>query len=407
MEPTLGDNIARIRRQRTVTQEQLAERAGISVETISKLERNERTSARMLTTSAIARALGVPTSSLYGDASTAAARGEPDHRPASLMELRRALTPVPGLDGGEPAGEPPSLDQVAAELRATDAAYHANEYAAALAGLPRLLVATRAAADGAADRRRAQVLGARVHHLTGNLLIQLRALDLAYCALTAALDSAEAGEDPIVGATAMQGMCWLLLRQGRFGEAERAAVTTADQIEPRFSRARPAELAAWGWLLLGAAAAADRDNRPDDAGQMIDAAAAAAARIGDREPGADHLMMVAGFGAGQVEKQRVESAAVARDAGRVLELAERMPPGPRAGVSSGYNRYLLDVAWAHTDLGQYSEAKTVLFGIRDQAPAWLRHQRYATDIVETINAARRRAMSREEAELTALVGAGL
>ncbi|GAA3730173.1 hypothetical protein GCM10022225_09820 [Plantactinospora mayteni] len=403
---TLGDNVARIRRQRQLTQEQLAEQAAVSVETISKLERNRRTTARIQTINALARALGVSTSSLFGDASSGAARAEPDHEPLSLMDLRRALTPIRGVDS-TPSGDPPTLAQIAAELRAVDRAYHANEFAVALAGLPRLIADVRAAASMATelDRAGAYALVARTHHLTGNLLIQLRALDLAYCALTGAVDAAEDAGSPVIGAAAMQGMTWLLLRQGRLADAERAAVTTADRIEPRFSRARPDELAAWGWLLLGAAAAAARDNRPDDATQMIDAAAAAAARIGERAPDPGHLMMVGGFGTGQVEKQRIESAAVAGDARRVLTLSERMPPGPRGGVSSGYNRHLLDVAWAHTDLGQYSDAKSILFGIRHTAPAWLRHQRYATDIVETINAARRRAMSQEEAELAALVGA--
>jgi transcriptional regulator with XRE-family HTH domain len=403
--PTLGDNIARIRRQRSLTQEQLAEAAGVSVETIGKLERNDRTSARLHTVSAIARALGVPTSSLHGDASTAAARGEPDHGPVSLMDLRRALTPVRGLSAG-PTADPPTLDQIAADLRATDRAYHANDYATVLGGLPGLLADARGAAGVAADaeRHRAQSLVARAHHLTGNLLIQLRVVDLAYCALNAALDAADESGDEVVGAAILQGVCWLLLRQGRLDDAERVAVTAADRIEPRFSRARPAELAAWGWLLLGAAAAAARDNRADDAGQMIDVAAAAAVRIGERAPGPGHLMMVAGFGVPQVEMQRVESAAVAGEAGRVLALAGRVPPGPHGGVSSGYNRHLLDVAWAYANLGQHTQAAEVLYGIRDQAPAWLANQRYARDIVETIANGRRRAMSQEMADLASLVG---
>lgn len=407
---TIGDHVARIRRALPLTQEALAESAGVSVETIRKLEQGERQSARMSTLNAIARALDVPTTALLGDASTAAARAEPDHRPLSLMDLRRALTPARGLDGSVVAGpdvDPPPLDAVRADLRAVDRAYHANDYATALAALPGLLDGARAAAAEAddVDRGRAYALVARSHHLTGNLLIQLRAGDLAYRALTAALDAAEESGDQVVGATVLQGMTWLLLRQGRFGEAEQLAVSTADRIEPRFSRATPDELAAWGWLLMGAAAAAARDNRTDAAVELIDSAAAAAVRIGERSPGGEHLMMVGGFGVARVEMQRVETAAVAGEPGRVLALAGRVPPGETA-VSSSWNRHQLDVAWAHAELGQPREATEVLSEIRRSAAPWLRHQRYARDIVRTLADSRRRAMSRELADLASLVGAG-
>ncbi|MEK8109205.1 helix-turn-helix domain-containing protein [Micromonospora sp. M12] len=72
--PTTGDNLARLRRAAKLTQEQLAERATLSVETVRKLEQNKPGSARLDTLHAFARALGVPTTALIGDASEAAAR---------------------------------------------------------------------------------------------------------------------------------------------------------------------------------------------------------------------------------------------------------------------------------------------------------------------------------------------
>ncbi|MEU4367580.1 helix-turn-helix domain-containing protein [Micromonospora chersina] len=409
MKPTTGENLARIRRQSTLTQEQLAERASVSVETIRKLEQGTRESARLDTLHALARALGVPTTALLGDASQAAARGEPDHRPLSLAAIRRAVAPVYGLTGtplAPPVDEPPAaLDVLRARLRAADRAYQSNDYARALADLPPLLLDVRAAAQLAdeADRPTALTVLARTQHLTGNLLIQLRAGDLAQTALSGALDAARLSGDQVVAATVIQGMTWLLLRQGRLAEAAELAVATADQIEPRFSRAAPAELAAWGWLLMGAAAAYARDNQPDQAVELVDAAAAAAVRIGEREPEPGHLMMVGGFDTARVQMQRVETAAVAGDAGRVLELAELVPPGPTA-VASSWQRHRLDVAWAYADRRQYGDAEGVLLELGATAPAWLRHQRYARDIVQTIAAGRRRAMSTRMAELASLVG---
>ncbi|TDB96374.1 XRE family transcriptional regulator [Micromonospora fluostatini] len=406
--PTTGEHLARLRRQASLTQEQLAERSGIGVETIRKLEQGVRQSSRLDTLHALARALAVPTSTLVGDQAEAAARAEPDHRPLSLAEIRRAVAPVRGLGGAAlaaPVDEPPTVDVLRARLHHADRAYQADDYATALSALPGLLLDARARAGLAddTDRPAAYVLLARTQHLAGNLLIQLRAGDLAQTALSGALDAAERAGDKVVAATVMQGQCWLLMRQGRLGEAAELAVLTADQIEPKFSRATPAELAAWGWLVMSAAAAYARDNEPGTATELVDAAAAAAARLGDRTPASEHLMMVSGFTAGKVQMQRAENAVVAGDPVRALELAALVPHGPTP-VGSSWQRHRLDVAWSHAQRRQYGEATAVLSELRALAPAWLRHQRYARDIVQSISNGRRRAMSTELADLASLVG---
>ena len=62
----IGKRLAGIRRERGLTQEQVAERAGVSAVTIQKLEREERHSARLATLSALAEVLGVPITALLG-----------------------------------------------------------------------------------------------------------------------------------------------------------------------------------------------------------------------------------------------------------------------------------------------------------------------------------------------------
>ncbi|PGH46019.1 transcriptional regulator [Micromonospora sp. WMMA1996] len=402
-DPTIGDHVARLRRHATLTQEQLAERAGVSVETVRKLEQGERRSARMSTLHALARALGVATTALLGDASEAAARAEPDHRPLALAEIRRSLTPARGLGAlPDPDADRPAapVEILRARLRQADAAYHRGDYAAALATTPRLLDDARHAAEVTGSPIVHATL-AQARYLATELLIQLRAGDLAYAAVSGALDAAQAAGDPVLGASTVKGSSWLLLRQGRLAEAEQVAISTADAVEPRLRRAEPAELAVWGWLLLAGAAAASRDNRPDDATALLDSAAAAAARLADR-PVDGHLAILGGFRSARVEMMRAEAAAVAGEPGRVLQVAERVPVGET--VATSWQRHRLDVAWAYAAQRQYGEATGVLLELRDRAPAWLRHQRYARDIVQTISDGRRRAMTAELAELATLVG---
>ncbi|MDG4832446.1 helix-turn-helix domain-containing protein [Solwaraspora sp. WMMD1047] len=406
---TIGDNIARLRRSKAMTQEQLAEHAGLAVATVSKLERNERTSARLDTVARLARALGVPTTTLVGDASEAAARREPEHRPLSLIQVRQALTPARGLAGSvatAPAGPPPGLDAIRARLRRADQAYHGAAYGSVLAELPELITDARAAAEVAQSDEHGQAHAtlSRVLHLTGSLLIQIRAGDLAHAALTASLTAAEAAGDQTLAAAAIKQRCWLLLRQARLAEAEALAVNTADAVEPRMSRAEPAELAVWGWLLMTGAAAAARDQRPGDAAEMFDAAAAATARLADRPIGGDHLLVLDGVRSSAVEMMRVETAAVTGAPDRVVAMAERIRPDDGADATS-WQRHRLDVAWACAEMGRWGDATDVLSDLRHRAPAWLRHQRYARDVVRTISDGRRRAMSAELAELAELTGA--
>ncbi len=105
-------------------------------------------------------------------------------------------------------------------------------------------------------------------------------------------------------------------------------------------------------------------------------------RIGERVPADDQLMLVGGFDSAKVQMQRVEAAAVAGDAGRVLELSTLVPSVPTISRSA-WRRHRLDVAWAYSDLHRYGDAVNTLIQLRNTAPVWLRQQRYARDIVES------------------------
>ncbi len=57
---TIGEQLKRLRGERGITQEQLAERAGVSSELVSKLEQGVRQSARLTSLTRLAQALDVP-----------------------------------------------------------------------------------------------------------------------------------------------------------------------------------------------------------------------------------------------------------------------------------------------------------------------------------------------------------
>lgn len=404
--PTIGDHIARERRASGMTQDALAEQAGVSVETIRKLEQNDRTTARMATLNCLAKALKITTSELLGDASRARVRHEQDDDQLALVDIRRVLTPVRGI---RPAGssEPPSLAQVRATIRAVDQAYHADDYERALVQLPAML--TGAGLAAASDQRVALQIKAQAHELAGTVLTQVRAFDLAHRTLSLAQEAAAAANDELLDASSAVTMCWLLIREGRFDEAEQLALAVAEQIEPRFSAADPERLAIWGVLMLRAAAASVRDTRWETADDLLTAAAASAARIGDRIPPGvldRHPASVATFGHSLVAMKRTEALVIAGRPGEALQVAASMPHESRPMLNNG-NRHLLGVAHAQAMEGDLSDAAQTLFGLRDSSSMWLRQQKLARDVVGMIASARKRAFSRDLAELAGLVGADI
>lgn len=178
-----------------------------------------------------------------------------------------------------------------------------------------------------------------------------------------------------------------MLRQGRVAEAESLAVSWADGIELRFSRATTRELACWGRLWLYAANASIRDNVESRADDALAMARAAAHRIG-REVLAD-TQTVRAYGPVTVAHNTAETYAITGRPDKALAIAEATPIPTLQPTGAGRLRHRLDVASAHAQLGQHAAAVGVMNELRATAPEWLVQQRYARDILGGIVAARR------------------
>jgi transcriptional regulator with XRE-family HTH domain len=87
----IGRQIAELRHASGLTQEQLAERARVSVDVIRRLEQGQRKTARIATLHAIAAALGTRVS--LGFANRMAEESTPDDRNHEENEDRRSRDP--------------------------------------------------------------------------------------------------------------------------------------------------------------------------------------------------------------------------------------------------------------------------------------------------------------------------
>jgi DNA-binding XRE family transcriptional regulator len=403
MPDTIGARLGRLRLRHGLTQEQLAVASGVSAATIRKLERDDRTTARIATLHRLATALGCQTQDLLGTAITTAPVG-PKDEPLGLVAVRTAITPVRPLNGvAQPFGDLATLAELHESVRAANRIYQADNYAAITDIIPGLVADTATAVGEyeGDDRTAALETHAQALQLAGSTLIHLRQNDLAYEALRQAQDAAEAAGNAVLGGSVIVSLCWLLLRQHRLSDAERIAVATAEAIEPSFSKAGQSHLATWGWLLMRASAAAVRNNRHAEADDLMRLAGAAAARIGHDVM--DYHEYWTSFGPTTVAMKSVENAIIEGRPDKALTLADTIH-NPGRPTSNNRNRFLLDKTAARIELRQYNEATAILLGIMRVAPEWLQLQRYAADLTRDLIEKRARALPSELIALADLMG---
>ncbi|MFJ2129685.1 helix-turn-helix domain-containing protein [Streptomyces sp. NPDC087845] len=412
MTTELADNVRKYRRRAGMSQEELAHAAGVSPGTVRKAEQGG--TLRMETLHTLARALGVTTAALMAsDAPEPVGRSEEPNR-VNLIQLRAALTPAVGLTDpdAEVLGEEPNLRIFRRTLQDARVLYFSDSYASVAAQLPGLLRdAAQAVAyyDTGDEHRQALLARAEALRLAGTYLTQVRQYDIAYTALRGAITDARQAGDLLTAGSGVGGMCWLLVRQGRLDEAEKIATRSMDAVEPKITGAEPDHYAVWGGLAMEAAAAAARNNRPDEAREYRRAARIAATAVGTAHRNISRHWSV--FGPVTVAMKALEDSMVIGDARAVVRKAgEQEELAPTAWKRLGKpstndgNRFTLDVARAHTRTGDLSAAMDELTRARKAAPQWMRHQNMAAETMQEILKKRKRTLTTDMREMADYLG---
>ncbi|OII61232.1 transcriptional regulator [Streptomyces sp. CC53] len=375
MSATIGSRLRDMRKLRGLTQAELARLTKethdckpVSIATIRLLEQERAGETRAETLHSLARVLRVPTTKLLGDEGDR----ETAHQPTADQwnAVRKALEHPPRLaDGLE---QPPTVDGVTAALQDVEPLFKRLD----LDALSRIMPSIVRDADALGPEGRA--VRVRVLQLTGWLLTQTRQFEVADLAIDRAMDDAI---DRLEISVSINNRCWLLLRQGKLGQARDLAIHWADEMEPRrVTRATPDELCAWGWMLLRVSNASVRDNRPGEAEDAMRFAHVAAELLGRECKPASEITRT--YGPTTVLMKRAENASIQQRPDKVLELAKQVVSHTGVRPSrSNRNRHQLDVAHAHVAMRQYGEAVGKLMEIHQTAPQWLPNQRYARDVV--------------------------
>ncbi|MFI5755175.1 helix-turn-helix domain-containing protein [Streptomyces sp. NPDC051569] len=378
----LGDRVARLRRLADLTQEGLSERSGVSVDVIRKLEQHRKHSARLPTLHSLAKGLGVELTALLGDPPGVPSSG--DAEPPQLVAVRRAIMPPMFAPPIEPRGvERLSLPLLRAELAEGWTLYHAAEFGRLMDMLPGIIEDARLlAAVGSADQRAAghAALG-KALQLGGHLAIRLGKTDLGLSALERAYAAAGNSSDPLLAPMVSNSVAWAYQRQARLDDARNLAVHAADGVE-REDTGTPEGIRVWGGLLMSAATSYARSDDYETANDMMVTAEKAAGRLATLPPPAEGKL-VSVFSRSSVRIERVRLAVQherpqeALTLSKGIRLSKDTPPSWRTWL-------LLDVARAHTDMGDAAGAVGALESLRRVAPGWMRHHTLAVAVVSDL-----------------------
>lgn len=368
-----------------LTQEQVADKSGVSVDVIRKLEQHRKHSARLPTLHALAKGLGTEVTSLIGDPPAVASNGAPD--PPDLVELRRAVMPslVPKF---------PSMDSLAslslAVLREEIAdgwtLYHSADFPGLMTVLPGIIADARLFASvGTPDQKAAgsAALG-KALQLAGHLSIRLGKTDLALSALERAVNAAGDSGDELLAPMIHGSVAWAYQRQNRLDDAEDLAVSSADGLE-RNNLDSAARVRVWGGLVMSGATSAARMGDYEQASEMMTAAEEGAGRLATLPPPEEDERMLSVFSRSSVRIERVRLAVQHARPDEAIHLAKGMRLSP--GTPPSWRTWLLlDVARAYTDLEDAGSAVRTLEKLRQAAPAWMRHHTLAVAIVTDLMA---------------------
>lgn len=378
----LGDRIARLRRLADLTQDGLSERSGVSVDVIRKLEQHRKHSARLPTLHSLAKGLGVELTGLLGDPPGVPSSGDAD--PPQLVAVRRAIMPPLFAPPVEPAGvERLSLPLLRAELAEGWTLYHAAEFGRLMDVLPGIIADARllAAVGNPEQRAAGQAALGKALQLGGHLAIRLGKTDLALSALERAYAAAGDSSDPLLAPMVSNSVAWAYQRQARLDDARSLAVHAADGVE-REHTGTSEGVRVWGGLLMSAATSYARSDDYETANDMMVTADKAAGRLATLPPPADGKL-VSVFSRSSVRIERVRLAVQHERPEEALSLAKGMRLSPDT-PPSWRTWLLLDVARAHTDIGDAAGAVKALEKLRQVAPGWMRHHTLAVAIVSDL-----------------------
>ncbi|MBF6349503.1 helix-turn-helix transcriptional regulator [Nocardia flavorosea] len=394
----VGQRVRQIRARRGISQQVLADRAGLSRGAISKYEIGERPIDSRRTLLALASALGVTMGELTGyeqDRLDPSAVGF--H--ASVPDIEVALW----TQGNTTHTAPPrTLDELTATARRTAELRIACDYAALGPMLAPLLTDCYRQINDAhgAERDRAWDVLAMIAHTTA---AALKARGYGALSWTAAQEAENAarniGGTAALAATAFARSQVLLSQPGSLPAALAHAERTAEKIAADVRTV--GEIETYGMLHLQASlvtATLGGDPVPH-----LNEAAEQADRLSHADPGRSILRNPT-FGRANVQLWRMSAAMERREPGEVLALAPTLVPEDLP-AKGRHAQYFVEIGRAHAQQRNYRDSLHALLRAEHAAPQHVRNMVHVRELVgHMMRKARRDLTTGELGRLAQRVG---
>lgn len=360
----VGKRVQVVRKLRGLTQEQLANRAHLSVSLIKKVETG-RKAASPYFVATVAHALRVSVPELYG-------RPTPRYgtERADVADLETAIMAGPVIAAD---GPPYSLDELAARSRDLVAVGQRAQYDQLASEVPTLLADTHnaVASHVGDDRRRAWRILAETYNHAAGCLYRLGS-DVVAHAADAGMRAAEHGDDPVLASVILTEKCLPLMQRGAYDHVSylcheaRLTLDTerCDTMETRSAR---------GYAHLRSAIVAARTGDPDTATGHLDEAR----RLAEQIPRTANLHATS-FNSANVDVHAVAAAVEAGNGREALRRARPLGPGLSAVRHAHHH---VDLSRAHLLVGDREGTLSALYAARDAAPQMTR---YHPQVHETV-----------------------
>lgn len=384
----LGEVVRLARERREWSQDHLAELAGYSRSTISRVESGALSTGNLTRLRSLAQALGMPpevfaalagTSPLAATTvarSAAAGEDEDPMRRRSLIAAGGLALPISLLMRLDDAlavmptpSEPASLTQLLRRLNHARQMFDDGHITTLVDGLPDLLATAHATAETDPDRNALVVLSA-IYSLASDTLTKAGAREQARLTADRATGYADRSEDAIARAAADRQMAIVMRHDNRHALAQRLTLRAASRVEATGLATRNQSAAYAQMLCTGAYSAAQGGDRAGALEMMREAKRAA--RLLGTDP--THRPSALGFTAltaPQVQLYEVGVWWALGDAGHALAAAEGLRP-EMFPTPERRARLHTDVARAWWQRGRAEETAGELLAAIHQAPAEVR-----------------------------------
>ncbi|MFJ8727670.1 helix-turn-helix domain-containing protein [Streptomyces sp. NPDC093269] len=371
-----GRHVQRLRKDRKLTQQQLATRLGKTSSWMSQVERGVQPVKQIDVLQDLADALGVSVQQLRpGTPLPSVSNGNvPDavYRSNDLEEARRLISGHPAIGTLLGAVRPTprrSLEELATDVDAMWEETHEGNFADVSARLTDLLPDLEQTVRIVEDDRRpeAYLLLARTYQALAAAFVRQDEADAAWVAADRAIWAAEQSGNPLHVCAGVFRMVQAFVRLKRLGQAKHAAQTAIDALDAMDGEGNLSVegMSVLGSLHLALALVHAREAQRSEAREELAQARTLAQRIGE-----DRNDFNLEFGATNVEIQAVSTAVELGDAGEALDIGRGINAEGLSPERQG--RLLMDLGRAHAQRRHTGEALACLLRAEELTPDTVR-----------------------------------